>query len=90
MSIRVEALAPDGADRALADGVCSGCPDRGLDGSDALGCEHGVEGGGELAVPVPEEELDRAGLIGEFHTEVPGLLGHPVGDRLGRDTSDPD
>ena len=27
--------------------------------------------------------------VGEVHREVPGLLGHPVGDRLGGDAADP-
>ena len=55
----VEALAPEGADHALADGVGPGCPDRGLDDPDALGGEDGVEGSGELGVAIADEELDR-------------------------------
>lgn len=48
----VEALAPDGADHALADGVRPGCPDRGSDDPDAVGSEDGVEGPGVLGVAV--------------------------------------
>jgi hypothetical protein len=36
--------------------VCPGCPGRDLDDVDALGGEHGIEGGGELAVAVADEE----------------------------------
>ena len=41
----VEALAPDGADHALTDGVGLGCSDGGGDDSGAVGGEDGVEGG---------------------------------------------
>ena len=85
----VEALAPDGADHALTDGVGPGCPDRALDDPDALGGEDGVEGSGELGVAVADEELDRGRLVGEVHREVAGLLGHPLGDRVGGDAGDP-
>jgi len=37
---------------------------------------------GERGVAVADEELDRARRLGELHREVPGLLGHPVGDRV--------
>ena len=53
----VEALAPDGADLALADGVRPGCPDRALDDPGALCGEDGVEGSRELGVAIADEEL---------------------------------
>ena len=34
--------------------------------------------------------LTAAGLLGECHAEVPGLLGHPVGGGIGGDAGDPD
>jgi hypothetical protein len=40
-------------------------------------------------VAVVDEELHRAGLFGELHREVAGLLGLPVGDQLGGHTGDP-
>jgi hypothetical protein len=39
--------------------------------------EHGVEGGGELAVPVADQETKPAGVVGEVRQQVAGLLGHP-------------
>jgi hypothetical protein len=85
----VEALAPDGADEALADGVRPRSLDRGLDDPDDVGGEDGVEGGGELGVAIEDEELDRVRPVGELHREVPGLLGDPAGDRVRRDAGDP-
>ncbi len=78
----VEALAPDGADHALTDGVSPGCSDGGGDDSGAVGGEDGVEGGDELGVAIADEELERVRLVGEFHREVAGLLGDPAGDRV--------
>ena len=61
----VEALAPDGADHALTDGVGLGCSDGGGDDSGAVGGEDGVEGGAELGVAIADEELDRVRLVGD-------------------------
>jgi len=85
----VEALAPDGADHALTDGVRSGCPDRALDDPGALCGEDGVEGSRELGVAIADEELDRVCVVGEVHRDIAGLLGDPAGDRVGRDAGDP-
>jgi hypothetical protein len=79
----VEALAPQGADHALTDGVRSGCQDRALDDPGALCGEDGVEGSRELGVAIADEELDGVCLVGEVHREIAGLLGHPIGYRLG-------
>jgi hypothetical protein len=57
----------------------------GEDDPDAYVGEDGVEGAGELAVPVPEQEFDRVGVVGEIHEQVPGLLRHPVTGRVGGD-----
>ena len=62
----------------------------GLDDPGALGGEDGVEGDGELGVPIADEELDRICLLGELHRHVAGLLGHPAGHRIRSDAGDPD
>jgi len=85
----VEALAPDGADDALADGVGPGCPNGALDDPGALCGEDSVEGGGELGVAIADEELDGVRLLGELDRNVAGLLGHPTSDRVRRDAGDP-
>jgi hypothetical protein len=50
----VEEFAADGADEAFRDGVCPRRPHRRLEDLDVDGGEHGVEGGGELAVAVAD------------------------------------
>jgi hypothetical protein len=70
----VKALAADGADHALADGVDARGLDRGLDDPDGVATEDGVEGGGVFGVAIADEELDRGGAVGEFRREVAGLL----------------
>src|SRR6266702_5819287 len=54
----VEDLAAQGADDSLADGVRSGRSRRAGENSDARRREHGVEGAGELACAIPDQELD--------------------------------
>ena len=54
----VETLAADGADEAFGDRVRPRCAYRSLDDLDLDGGEHGVEGRGELAVAVADEELE--------------------------------
>ena len=39
--------------------------------------EDGVEGGGELAVPVADQEPELGGAVVEVHEQVAGLLGRP-------------
>ena len=63
----VEAFAPQGADEALYDRVRSRCPDRGADGTDVGASEHRVEGGGELAVPVADQELKLFGAVAKVY-----------------------
>ena len=84
----VEAFRADGAYDPLADGIRPRRPDRGRDDPDAFCSEHGVEGPGELSVPIADEELGRAHLLGEAYADVAGLPGHLLGDRLGRHGSD--
>jgi len=44
--------------------------------------QHGIEPGGELRVPVPDEEPERAGPLVQVHDEVAGLLGGPRAGRV--------
>ena len=50
--------------------------------------EHGVEGGGELGVAVPDEEPEVAASVVEVHEQVAGLLGQPDSGALSGDTED--
>ncbi len=50
----VEALAPEGANYALANGIGPGSTDGGLHDSDAIGSKDLVEGAGELGVTIPD------------------------------------
>jgi hypothetical protein len=69
LRVRVRARA---ARRSLADG------DTGVG-------EHGVEGIGELAGPVADEDLEPVGSVAEVHEQVSGLLGGPRPIRVGGD-----
>ena len=51
--------------------------------------EHPVEGGGELRVPIPDQERDRFRMLTDFHDQVPGHLGHPPVVWVGGDAKDP-
>ena len=65
-----------------------GCPDRGVDDADVGAREHGVEGGGELAVPVADQESEPVGAVVEVHEQVAGLLGDPGPGRMVSDPGD--
>ena len=65
----------------------TGCPNRGADDADVGGGKDGVERGGELAVPVSDQEPEPVGAIAEIHQQVTGLLGHPGTGRVGDDPS---
>ncbi|MGO9667004.1 MAG: hypothetical protein ACLPS1_00135 [Streptosporangiaceae bacterium] len=54
----VEELAAQGADDSLADGIRSGRLRWAGENPDVFRREHGVEGGGELACAIPDQELD--------------------------------
>jgi len=49
-----------------------------------------VEAGGELRVPVADEELDYSGAPGEVPGQVAGLLGDPLPHWLGGNTREVD
>jgi hypothetical protein len=79
----VQALPADGADAPLGDGVRARRSDGRLDDPDPVGCEDGVEGGGELGVAISNEEAGRRRRFREVVAEVAGLLGDPAGDGVG-------
>ena len=84
----VEAFPAQGSDEAFCDRVRPGCPDRGADDLDVGTNEDGVERGGELAVPIADQEPEPVGAIAEVHQQVAGLLGHPGTGRVGADPRD--
>ena len=51
---------------------------RGADDADVGTGEHVVEGGGELAVSVADQEPEPVGAVVEIHQQVAGLLGDPA------------
>jgi hypothetical protein len=81
----VEAFTTQGADPALGDGVGSRRANRGADDADVGRGEHSVEGGGELAVPVADQEAKPVGVVLEVHEQIAGLLGHPRPGGVGGD-----
>ena len=84
----VEEFAADGADEAFRDGVCPRRAHRRLEDLDVDGGERGVEGGGELAVAVADEESEVPVGVVEVHEQVAGLLGEPGCGRVGGDSKD--
>jgi len=62
----VEALAPQGGDHALTDGVRSKCPERARDDPGALCGEDSVEGSGEVGVAIADEKPGGVCLVGEI------------------------
>ena len=81
----VEAFPAQGADEAFGDRVRPRCPDRGADDPDVGAGEDGVERGGELAVPVADQEPEPVGAVAEVHQQVAGLLGDPGPGGVGGD-----
>nr|WP_250846428.1 hypothetical protein [Streptomyces violaceusniger] len=63
---------------------------RSWDDGCAVAGEDGVERGGELAVPVTDEEPGAPGPIPEVHEQVAGELGDPRAGRVGGDAQDVD
>ena len=47
--------------------------------------EHSVERGGELTVPVADQEPEPVRSLSEVHQQVAGLLGDPVAGGVGGD-----
>ena len=84
----VEEFAADRPDEALGDRVRPRCPHRRLDDPHIDGGEDGVEGGGELAVSVSDEEPEAAVGVIEVHQQVAGELGEPGSGGVGGDAED--
>ena len=61
----VEAFPAQCLDEAFRDRVRPGCPDRGADDPDVGTNEDGVERGGELGVPVADQEPELFGVFAE-------------------------
>ena len=81
----VQAFAAERADPAFRDGVRSGCPCRGAEDADVGTGEHRVEGCGELAAAVADQEPKLVGPVAELHQQVAGLLGDPGLGGMGGD-----
>jgi hypothetical protein len=60
----------------------------GADDPDIGANEDGVERGGELAVPVADQEPELVGAIAEIHQQVAGLLGNPSAAGMGSDSGE--
>jgi hypothetical protein len=73
----VQALLAHGADPALGDGVGVRRLDRGTDDLGADRAPEVIEGPGEPAVTVAEQEPDGGGLLIKRGGQVAGLLGNP-------------
>jgi hypothetical protein len=68
----VEALAADGSDEPLGDGVCLRRPHRRLDDPNPVAVEHVVEGAAVLAVAIADQQAHV--VVGEVEAEVARLL----------------
>ena len=86
----VGALLANTADESLGIAVRPRSPGRDLDDVDARRGEEGVEGVGELGVPVADQEAERADLLTQVHQQVTGSLNGPGGGRAGSHTEDMD
>ena len=84
----VEEFAADRPDEAFGDRIRPRCPHRRLDDPDVDGGEDGVEGGGELAVAVADEEPEAAVGVVEVYQQIAGVLGEPGAGRVGGDAED--
>jgi hypothetical protein len=77
-------LAAQGADHPLANGIRPRCLRRAEEDSDACGGEYGIEGVGELAGAVPDQEPGGS-RAGQSHDEVTAGLSGPGAVRVGGD-----
>ena len=84
----VEALAADGSDETLGDGVCLRRSHRRLDDPDASSAERLVERAAVLAVAVADQEAHA--LVREVEAEVACLLSHPGAGGVRRPAGQPD
>ncbi len=81
----VQALTPKRPHEPLGKCVRPRRPDRCVDHSRTVADEDAVECGGELAVPVTDQEPEPPGPLAEIHEQVPRLLGGPGLGRMRND-----
>ena len=86
----VEEFAADRSDEALGDRVRPWCPHRRLNDPYLDRGEDRVEGSGELAVAVADEEPEALVGVVEVHEQVARLLCEPGSGRMGGDAQDVD
>src|SRR6266496_5956581 len=70
----VQQLTTHSAYPPLGVGVRPWCPHGCAEDPDALGGEDGIEGVGELRVPIANQELEMLDVVGQLHEQVAGLL----------------
>jgi hypothetical protein len=78
----VGALLANAANEPLGIAIRSRRPRRDLDHIEAFGGEDGIEGGGELGVPVADQEAERADPLTQIHHQITGGLGSPDRGRM--------
>jgi hypothetical protein len=81
-------LGVGGEHEPLGAGVRARTAGRDLEDFHASVSEDRVEGGGELAGPVSDEELERVRALAEIEEEVAGLLSGPRAVGVGGDAED--
>jgi hypothetical protein len=86
----VQQLMTDCADPSLSHRVRARRPRGRPQSPDALGSEDGIEGVGELRVPVTKQKPELPHVVCQIHEQVAGLLGHPRPGRVGGDAQDVD
>src|SRR4051794_37578478 len=86
----IEAFAAQRADEGFGDRVGPRCPHGAAQDADVGAGEYRVEGGGELAVPVAEQEPELLGLVAEVDEQVAGLLSGPGVGGVGGDPGEVD
>src|ERR1019366_9306699 len=84
----IEAFLADGADESFGVRVRTRRTDRSADGLDTDRGEHLVEAGGELGVPVADEEPESTTGIFEVRGEIAGHLCDPWAVRVGGGSED--
>ena len=79
----VGAFRAGGADPSLGKRVRARRPRRNLQHVNAVACEDLIEAAGELRVPIPNQEPERAGPVRQIGEKITGLLGNPCAIRVG-------
>jgi hypothetical protein len=86
----VQQLSPDRADPSFGNRVRLRGPHRCAQDADARAGEHGVEGVGELAVAIPDQERELSRAVAEIHQQIPRLLSNPGTTRVCGDAEEVD